>query len=795
MKVNVRTGRKQTKIIVYSVCTMILLLVAAFIPGMGASAKTDKVEIIKKNDNFTVKAEYGIGGMAFYDYPMQVSVNVESKDNFSGVLRLIPETGYSRDIGAYGKNITLAAGESKTYKMTINGPSDTGIVHLSLSDDNDKVVYEEKSTLEFTSTNQYAIVGVLSDDYSGVNYLNGAGIQYGTYMSTASTMEFTKDSFPEDSQVLGVVSYIVIDNFDTSSLSEKQLSVLKKWVKDGGVLILSLGSHYQNVLSGFNDDFISGTLGNISKKNLTWYGEEEPLKLDSVECMDFSLNDGELMTGFSDDGSAYSKSVGLGKVVVLSYALSMEPMSSYNRRTEVMSRLLAGAATKTIVDNQTSGAYNNQFDMGMSVISYLGETKGPSTVLYGLLLTVYVVLVGPVLYLILKKVNKREKIWIAIPVVSLLFTGIIYCTSFLYRVNKPLLNTFTVLKNYDESTYENVYSEVVCPGDKQYKLDISDNYGEFRYNINKYSYGIFSNNASAEKGEYDYMIMENNADNRLVLNSDSAFDTFDFMMGRTVTDKVGNITLNLDCTTTGFTGTVTNDTVYDLTDVVVTYENHVYRAGDMKKGETIEIVPERIFDTTGYGTFDNLLSNGSDKSYTYQQAQIDDNILQYMVKLEDYNVGHVWGTILSYKPDIINDKQVKKTGVAVIIDDFTDGYSDVSGVYLPSIDPFIVDSQGDYDGENGYMYGQDNVTVTYSFDEKTKIDELTVNQDIIENGKLANVYAFNMDTGNFERVFENSDTLNGAELKKYLSHGILQLKYEKQQDSDYYIPRISASGK
>ena len=49
--------------------------------------------------------------------------------------------------------------------------------------------------------------------------------------------------------------------------------------------------------------------------------------------------------------------------------------------------------------------------------------------------------------------------------------------------------------------------------------------------------------------------------------------------------------------------------------------------------------------------------------------------------------------------------------------------------------------------------------------------------------------------GNFERVFENSDTLNGAELKKYLSHGILQLKYEKQQDSDYYIPRISASGK
>ena len=51
-----------------------------------------------------------------------------------------------------------------------------------------------------------------------------------------------------------------------------------------------------------------------------------------------------------------------------------------------------------------------------------------------------------------------------------------------------------------------------------------------------------------------------------------------------------------------------------------------------------------------------------------------------------------------------------------------------------------------------------------------------------------------MDSGEYERIFEYDDTLEGAKLEKYLSHHLLQLRFERGQDTDYFIPKISASG-
>lgn len=791
-------GRQGRRNYVLVAVTLILLLAAAFIPGEKVAA-ANETKIVKKNDKFTVTAEYGLNGMAYYDSPLQAVVTVESKENFNGVLRIISDTDSSQLVAGYGKRITLAAGEAKTYKMTVNTPSGLGEVHLAIMNENDKVLYEEKTFLNVTSSGGYSQVGVLSDDYSGVGYFNGVSVQYtGSGSSSTSTIEFTGDSFPEDWQVLKMVNYLVIDNFDTSSLSEKQYDALKRWVNNGGVLILSLGSHYQNVLSGFKDDFVSGSLGAISKKTLTWNTTEETLTLNDVECMSFSLDDGEEFADFSTDKTAYVKKVGLGNVVVLSYSLSMEPMSTFTRRNEVASMLLSSSASSVTENIMLNGGYDNKTTMGMDLISISENIRKPSTVLYGLLLTLYVVLVGPLLYLILKKTNKREKIWIAIPVVAFVFTGIIYLTSFIYRINKPLLNTFSLISADEEGASETVYSSVVCPSAKKYTLKLNDTYDEVRYNYNQYDYSMFGNNTSAEEGKYDYMLMDNGTDREMILNSSSAFKSFGFTAGRVADEGVGHFTLNLDCKTSGFSGTVTNDTAYDLTDVVVNYETHLYLVGDLKKGETATIDEGNLIQTQGYGTFDNLYSGTAAGSISYQQYRIDSNIESYILSVSEYCTGHVWGTIGSYKPDLMDDSQIKQSGLAVIIDDFYQEYSDVSGAFYPDISNMLIDSQGEFDSSNGYMYDQGGtVTATYSFTGFGDIDTLMLNNAILDDGEYAEVYAFNVDTGNFEKIFDGTDTLSGTELAKYMSHGIIQLRYEQSGNAyqSYYIPRISASGK
>ena len=273
----------------YFLSFIILFSLAAFIPKVSTKAADNSAKIIKDNKDFKVSARYGFGGSVMYDIPMQVMITIESKQNFEGTLRVYKDVDSAQTVVAFGRRITLAAGETKTYKLTANAPNQTGIVHLAIFNEKDKVVYEESSTLTMDSKDPNSMVGILSDDYSGIAYFNGVSIASSGYMGNVSTFELSREDFPENSQALGSLKFLIIDNFDTSSLSSKQFDALKKWVSDGGILILGLGSHYQRVLSGFKDDFVSGNLGSLSTKSIKWssmIGEEN---ITNVDCMDLRI--------------------------------------------------------------------------------------------------------------------------------------------------------------------------------------------------------------------------------------------------------------------------------------------------------------------------------------------------------------------------------------------------------------------------------------------------------------------------------------------------------------------------
>lgn len=784
------------------VCTLLMTVIMLAATGLTASAAGNDTKVIRKNDDFKVSAEYGIGGFTLYDCPIQASVTIESSKNFTGILQIRQEPGYGETVTAYGKRITLAAGEKKTYKLTIAPPSSYDGVRLAICNEKEKPIYEEKTALNMISRGDNAMVGVLSDDYTGISYFNGASMVdgYGNY-TTVNTIEFTKDSFPEDGQLLSILNCLIIDDFDTSSLSEAQYSAIRQWVAEGGKLILSLGSHYQNVLSGFKDDFVSGTINGLDKKELHWKSRGQDIEVDDVECLDFVLDDGEKLSLYSDTGAAWQKSFGMGDVIVLSYSLSMEPVSNAVQKKDIAAIVLEEAYGGGGYSVQYN-SIDNMVDGNSNLTNMSDAAKHPSAALYGLLLTLYVVFVGPVLYLILKKSNKREKIWVAIPLTSIVFTGIIYCTSFIYRINKPMLNSFSFIQLSENGAKERVYSQVICPSAKKYHIGINGAYTGFKNNYYQYNYSLFGDNSGSDDGRYDCMYLDSGDEKELILNSDSTFDQYRFSMSRVIDEGIGEITLDLDCKRNDFSGTVTNNTAYDLKDVVVTYEAMFYQAGDLKSGETAEIDPSKIITSSGYGVFDNLYVYGSGTTEREKLYEIDRNMESNVVDITKYNHGYVWGTVLSYDPELTADgQQVKTSGTAVLFDTYYQKYSDVTGNYYSTIVPMIVDSQGDYDSENWVLFG-DEVNITYSFEGYGNIDTLTIINDSISNGSYAYCEAFNMDTGDYEPVFDGTDELTGVQLEKYLSHGILKLKFSRNTDvyagmnyDECYIPRIAASGK
>lgn len=779
------------------------------------------VKVTKKNSDIKLNTACGIDGFAVYDKPTLITVTVESKKDFTGSIRIIPGMDEGQRIVVNAEEISLAGGAAKTFYFTVSSLGSTGKFDVQLLDEKEKVVYAETDRVTLSSIGSNVIMGILSDDYSALNYFDGIPVNFMNYQGMVSTLELKADSFPESSEALLVLNYIVIDNFDTAKLSDKQYQALKEWVKSGGVLILSLGPNYQNVLHVFTDDFVSGTLGTMTKKDVQWVqdilelnGGKSDWKVDEkdldniafpvlkdVDCIDFELKDGEEIKGFSAQNTAYKKESGAGAVVVLSYALGMEPMAGYNERKSVATLLVAMASGEKTEDALNGNYSYYMGSSGTDIAKIINGTKKPSALLFGIVLSIYVILVGPVLYLILKKKELREKIWTAVPLVALVFTGIIYILGTTYRVSSPMVDMFTVIKTDGETKKEKIYTNITCPKAKKYSFLLNESYSDISYDPNYYEYSLFGN--SSNKDSFDYMFCKKNGGLEITMNNDTAFDTTDFVAGRLSDNDVGNLDLDLHCYTNGFEGTITNNTIYDLEGVVVYFENYFYQAGNIKKGETVNIDRQKLITSYAYGTFENLYSNNGklyEDSNLYMQYRIDVFMENNYSAVASDGEGLVWGKIGSYIPELTQDSSVKTSGQAVYLSDFYAKYEDVSGSYCPDINELLIEDSGDYDNSNGRMYGG-SVDITYSFEnysDVTSLINLTYNQkpSDVDGEQYAKVYAYNAETGSYEEIFTDSDTISGTQLEKYLRGNVLILRFVAGTTQYYesYMPKIAAKG-
>lgn len=766
------------------------------------ASKNVTKKIIKKNTDITMDVSCGIDGVATYDNPTLIQVTVKSSKDFNGCIQITPSESYGERVVAYGEDISLAAGTAKTFSFVMgNLNSSEGRFSVALLDEKGKVVYSEKDTAVLEGTGNSVYIGVMSDDFSGLAYFDVAYIDYAGYEQQVNLLELSKDNFPENSSALGMMSYLLIDNYDTAQLSDQQYEALKDWVNEGGVLLAALGANYQNVLNRFDDDFLSGTIGAVSKKNLSWDIKTEKVTLNAVDSIEFSLEGGVPLESFAKDGTVYKKEVGSGVVVVLSYDLGMEPFVSLDKRKEVVTKLLRDSAGAQTTNRMTGNVYSyNTYDVAKA----MNASKKPSTLLFGLVLIVYVVFVGPVLYCILKKYNKREKIWIAIPITAGICTVVIFLLSTIYRVRKPMINSFTVIQLGEGSKEEKVYTNIICPKAKDYSLMLSDGYGNVMTQPD-YSYNMFgSYEEDKEEGSYDMMVKKKNDGIELLLHNSAAFQEKNITMNRISENDLGMIELDIHCYTKGFGGTVTNRMNCDLRNVVVNYEDHFYMIDTLKKGESAKIDESKLIQVQAYDSFSGVMNYGNAiitknrDLMKYRQYEMNCFMENYYVKKDTCQQGCVWADVGTYIPELTKKGSVKQYGGAVVYMPFTGEYEDVKSVYCPDINIAMVASDGDFDTADRCIYSG-MVTATYSFEEYPDITTLE-NMDYNQTpnggyGKYASVYAYNSETGGYDPIFTDSAVLTGEEFKKYVVGNVLILRYEMASSNESsYMPKISARG-
>lgn len=501
-------------------------------------------------------------------------------------------------------------GYQTSYVQQVDLPKDTpkevviGIPGAVLNKDNNQILFYEGSytkgkQIPFASGKNYvqaspyqgALIAVLSDDPDTMNFmnvLNGKG-------NSVNVFPLKHASVPSDGMLLNGLDVIVINNFASDTLSEPQRKAITDWVNGGGTLILAGGAGYAKTAAPFADItpvVADGTTTVHSLAELEKLGGK-PLKLDGAFTISTAKAVEGAQIGIEADGQPLfaSKAYGQGSVQYAAYDLAMEPVSSWAGHPDAWASILRN--NLPMVGGQNGMYYNSLMDSLNYVLEYFPSLKMPSFTLLLWMLIIYAVVVAPLLYYILKKADKREWAWFLIPIIAVIASGSVYLVGSSDKT-RELAHTINLIElNGQGDAVTSTASAFFTPRSGNYALEFPEN---------TYLKTGQSQTRFGGMGENKSFVRVEQASTTLELRDMSQWSLAKVWVDRQGTEEMGRLGMDLKLDAKGeLNGKVTNDTINDLTEVVLVVGGKAYKLGDIKKGDTAAVPqdPKQIIKFTG----------------------------------------------------------------------------------------------------------------------------------------------------------------------------------------------------
>ncbi|HEX6483373.1 MAG TPA: hypothetical protein VF043_31390 [Ktedonobacteraceae bacterium] len=189
--------------------------------------------------------------------PVFVTVNNTNPTNFTGTLSISTYAGSPRTSSAgssywnYEEAVSLHGNEQKQYSLNV--PFYVGVGVRGITTTANLLNAAGKLVATQTSAHGYEVqpgdlfIGTLSDPNANFNALGNVSLPNQTGSPTLSAIDAS--TMPTMEATLENFDAIVLDDFNTGSLSAGQLAALQTWVNRGGVLIEIAGAQWQRTLS------------------------------------------------------------------------------------------------------------------------------------------------------------------------------------------------------------------------------------------------------------------------------------------------------------------------------------------------------------------------------------------------------------------------------------------------------------------------------------------------------------------------------------------------------------------
>ncbi|MCR5281928.1 MAG: hypothetical protein K6E18_01020 [Lachnospiraceae bacterium] len=549
----------------------------AFIALTGIASVSARGDDVGDDASEKVGLKYEIGMDATSNKILEtVDVSVTVANNggdFSGTVQLSLDSG--NETRLFEKQVNLPAGSRKVILFRIPqalleelSPSNDCTVTIRKGNKNVAQQKFDQGGYFFTRDENSVTVGLLSDHPNQLSWIDNGG---GTLFVSGESKELRLLELDEDlsEDQLAGLTFLVIDDFDTSVLSTEQIEAIQNWVNLGGGLWIGTGARPETI-SGFDQSFIDATVVETVPGKITFsaieYGPDYQDVYTTGVNMILQCSHGavllsnyglaEVMTG-AEDGVGGFFDDGFGNSVNKTYF------------AQTLLSMLSDYSSLGNAHYTSRSPYNFQDNMNL-----IEERIDLHFTGIRLLMLLYVILVGPLLYLILKSMQKREKIWIVLPAVSAVFVGLVFLLGIPNRVNGFQLKSVSVC-NADGSGNAHTFASGYHSSNKDWTLTLKPDY---------YSTCSFMNEWYSEDARLS--VTQRGERLQITYDPDMGFSSASFLaLGKN--HESGSLIFREEDGNGLLSGSITNQTGHDLYYVCVMKYGYGILFRDVKNGETV----------------------------------------------------------------------------------------------------------------------------------------------------------------------------------------------------------------
>jgi hypothetical protein len=374
----------------------------------------------------------------------------------------------------YQTPLSLASGATKHFRTYVSQDF-PGTVNVRVVQGGHVVASQAASV---SNTVSGLLVGILSDDPSaldGIAAIHPAG-------NTPTVVHIGVADLPDSALVLRAFDLIAVDNFSTDTLTAGQKNALVDYVMQGGSLLVGTGGSWHKTLAGLPDAIVpmqvTGSTVLASSRGLGG--------LTGIEIATGSLRPGT--NAWLAEGSRpliIEAQVGSGLVGMSTFdwaqgsVVASADANTLLRQVVIRSTLgsINTSGASSIAVAKGGGVNTSVAARGGSLSSALANVPAldlPAWWLIGVLVLLYILVVGPVNYFVLRAAGRRALAWITVPAIAVVASGGAYGASIVTKGTAVVANEISIIHvqpGWDRA-YNEDYTGIVAPTRGDYEVSL-----------------------------------------------------------------------------------------------------------------------------------------------------------------------------------------------------------------------------------------------------------------------------------------------------------------------------------